>query len=131
MFDNRCDTIFSGRYCGTFGVRELRSRFSFLYEPERASTNVRVLSAARLDCHPERSEGSQLTLARRMNSSVDPLYKKSSIQLSPLDATLISISSQTPMNMQLSIQYKRLMCYRAYHSVPVRTTDLQKFCIFW
>src|SRR6266550_2726147 len=88
MFDNRCDTIFSGQYCGPFGVRELRSRFSFLYEPERASTNVRVLSAARLDCHPERSEGSQLILARRMNSSVDPLYKKSSIQLSPLDATL-------------------------------------------
>ena len=88
MFDNRCDTIFSGQYCGTFGVRELRSRFSFLYEPERASTNVRVLSAARLDCHPERSEGSQLILARPMNSSVDPLYKKSSIQLSPLESAL-------------------------------------------
>ncbi len=56
MFDSRCDPIFSGQYRGTFGVPELRSRFSFLYEPERASKNVRVLSAARLDCHPEQSE---------------------------------------------------------------------------
>lgn len=56
MFESGCDAIFSGQYRGTFGVPELRSHFSFLYEPERASTNARVLSSARLDCHPERSE---------------------------------------------------------------------------
>src|SRR6267143_6288417 len=61
MFDSRCDTILSGQYCGTFGVRELAPAFlscPSLYESAQTSVfqapslSIVILCEGRISNYP-------------------------------------------------------------------------------